>query len=204
MTPALKGWHRGERIVRQRLGYDKLPETALFYLRIHAEMPEQHSTFYSTRLEFLPVCVLDEDGRPWSSILADKDGKLGFVRHPKFNTLDITAKLWPGEPFWKVLKAMELGQHPALIAGVGVEVSTRRRNKFAGKVLKAAVKGDIVDAQLLVNEALGFVFDLEFHSYSISDHRDVQITGTVQNISPFASLNLTHPHLVSSWKIGPT
>ncbi|KAF8878469.1 hypothetical protein CPB84DRAFT_1794099 [Gymnopilus junonius] len=140
MTPALKGWHRGEHIVRQRLGYDKLPETALFYLRIHAEMPEQHSTFYSTRLEFLPVCILDKDGRPWSSILADKGGELGFVRHPRFNTLDITAKLWAGEPLWKTLKAIERGQDPALIAGVGVEVSTRRRNKFAGKIVKADVK----------------------------------------------------------------
>ncbi|KDR68320.1 hypothetical protein GALMADRAFT_257293 [Galerina marginata CBS 339.88] len=154
---ALNGWHRGERVVRRKLGYDRIPSTNYMYTMIDGEMPEQHSTFYSTRLHFLPVCVLDEQHRPWSSILAGKGGRPGFIDHPKYNTLSINAKLWDGEPFLKHLKARELDQNNgfSLIAGIGVEISTRRRNKFAGAITKTKVKGNEVNIELFVNEALG-------------------------------------------------
>uniref|UniRef100_A0A8H7XQ66 Uncharacterized protein n=1 Tax=Psilocybe cubensis TaxID=181762 RepID=A0A8H7XQ66_PSICU len=51
----LHGWHRGERLVRQHLGFDKIPATNYLYSNIAGEMPDQHSTFYCTRLHFLPT-----------------------------------------------------------------------------------------------------------------------------------------------------
>lgn len=157
---SLNGWHRGERIIRKKLGFDKTPGVADAWSWIEGEMPEQHSTFYTTRLHFLPVCILDEEGRPWSSVLAGKGGKIGFVRHPRYNTLAIQAQLWEGEPFKKYLKAVEQNQGSTLIAGIGVEISTRRRNKFAGHILKEVVKGDTVNLELVVNEAIGFALPL--------------------------------------------
>ncbi|KAF8965849.1 hypothetical protein BDZ97DRAFT_737287 [Flammula alnicola] len=152
---ALNGWHRGERIVREKLGFDEIPSTAHLWSSISGEMPEQHSTFYTTRLPFVPVCILDDEGRPWGSILAGKDGKPGFIHHPKYNTLSIEAKLWTGDPFLKVVKNFDRENGSTVIAGIGVEVSTRRRNKFAGNVTKMAVTEGSLSIELTVNEALG-------------------------------------------------
>ncbi|CAA7271302.1 unnamed protein product [Cyclocybe aegerita] len=149
----LQGWHRGERLVRQKLGYDKIPSTAYLYTSIQGDMPEQHSTFYSTRLPFLPACTLGPDGRPWGSILAGKDGDLAFISHPRYNTLTMEAKLWDGEPFLQNAKNHE--EDVMLIAGIGVELSTRRRNKFAGYITKLKIEGGIANIELFVNEAIG-------------------------------------------------
>jgi hypothetical protein len=118
-------------------------------------MPEQHSKFYTERLPFLPVCVLDDEGRPWGSILSGKDGRRGFIHHPRYNTLSIEAQIWEGEPFLMSVKAYDRGSGPTLIAGIGVEVSTRRRNKFAGIITEVEVKEDLVRFELEVNEAIG-------------------------------------------------
>lgn len=151
----LNGWHRGERLVRQKLGYDNIPSTADMYTYISGEMPEQHSTFYTTRLQFLPMSTLDDEGRPWGSILAGENGNIGFVRHPKYNTLDINAKLWPGEPFSRNAQSFS-GE--MLIAGIGVEVSTRRRNKLAGHITSLALDNDSAHLQLFVDEAIGYFY----------------------------------------------
>ena len=154
---SLNGWHPGERLVRKKLGFDKVPGMANAWTWIEGEMSEQHSTFYTTRLPFIPVCVLDEEGRPWASVLAGKDGHIGYVRLPRYNTLGFQARLWEGDPFKKHLKAGEQNKGSTLIAGIGVELSTRRRNKFAGHILREVVNGDTVELELVVNEAIGFV-----------------------------------------------
>lgn len=155
MTSSLNGWHRGEILVRQRLGLDKIPSTALLYSRILNDWPEEHLTFHSTRLQFLPVCILDSDRRPWVSILAGTKEDLEYIQYRKQNTLTIKAKLWTGDPFFKYLEASNLGKACKLIAGLGIEVSTRRRNKFAGKITQTEVSGDVVKLDLEANEALG-------------------------------------------------
>ena len=155
---ALNGWHRGERVVRKKLGLDGIPSTASLWSSIAGEVPEQHSTFHTTRLPFLPVCVLDDEGRPWGSILTGKDGRPGFVHYPRYNTFSIEAKLWEGDPFHKVGKIIQSGRESGqiLVAGIGVELSTRRRNKFAGHVLSANIVENYLSLQLRVNEALGY------------------------------------------------
>ncbi|KJA24405.1 hypothetical protein HYPSUDRAFT_38852 [Hypholoma sublateritium FD-334 SS-4] len=153
----LNGWHRGERAVRRKLGLDGIPSTASLWSNIAGEVPEQHSTFHTTRLPFLPVCILDDEGRPWGSILAGKDGRPGFVHYPRYNTFSIEAKLWAGDPFHKVVNTVDSNSENEqfLIAGIGVELSTRRRNKFAGHVLSANISENNLSLQLRVDEALG-------------------------------------------------
>ncbi|KAG5733076.1 Flavohemoprotein [Termitomyces sp. T112] len=126
------------------------------YHHIGSELPEEHAVFYTTQLPFLPVVTLDVTGRPWGSILAGTDGKPGFVRNSrsKYNTLSIDAKLWPGEPLLKNAETFK-EDGSMLVAGIGVEYSTRRRNKFAGKVTKLEKDDDEVHFELCVDEALG-------------------------------------------------
>ncbi|KAF9525589.1 hypothetical protein CPB83DRAFT_909061 [Crepidotus variabilis] len=150
----LTGWHRGERIARQKLGYDKIPSTAHAFSWISGEMPDQHSQFYTTRLQFLPICTLDETGRPWSSLVTGKDARRGFVRHPHYNTLAIDAHLRKGDPLLKNVHQIGKGDG-MLIAGVGVELSTRRRNKFAGEVSRLDLIENDAYIELVVNEAIG-------------------------------------------------
>ncbi|KAF8909783.1 hypothetical protein CPB84DRAFT_1812978 [Gymnopilus junonius] len=152
---ALNGWHPGERLVRKKMGLDKIPGISDLWSYIAGEIPEQHSDFYSTRLPFVPVCILDEEGRPWGSVLAGKGGEIGFVKHPRYNTLAIQPRLWDGDPFQKYLKAIKQNKSRPLIAGIGVELSTRRRNKFAGHITKTVAEGDTAYLELVVNEAIG-------------------------------------------------
>lgn len=151
----ITGWHRGEREVRKKLGYDKIPSTALLFTSISGDLPEQHSEFHSTRIPFLPVVTLDEEGRPWGSILTAKTGQTGFIHYPGYNTqtLIIEADLWNGDP----LQNTTSFQGEMLISGIGVELSTRRRNKFAGSVVSFQKTGNAIRLELAVNEALGFV-----------------------------------------------
>jgi hypothetical protein len=178
----LTGWHPGERIVRHKLGFDQIPSLTRTFNYIAGEMPEEHSTFYTERLPFLPVCVLDDEGRPWGSILAGKDGRRGFIHHPRYNTLSIEAKLWEGEPFLKNVKT-DCENTSTLIAGIGVEVSTRRRNKFAGNITRLEKKGDVMNFELVVNEALGYAFNF----FGTISSNLMRLAAIARNTSPYAS-----------------
>ena len=178
----LTGWHPGERIVRHKLGLDQIPSLARTFNYISGELPEQHSTFYTERLPFLPVCVLDDEGRPWGSILAGKDGRRGFIHHPRYNTLSIEAKLWDGEPFLQNVKTNDCEKDSTLIAGIGVEVSTRRRNKFAGNITKMEKNEDLVNFELVVNEAIGYAFNYSRFSLTL-----IWLAGIARNTSRYAS-----------------
>ncbi|KAG6856309.1 hypothetical protein H0H87_005588 [Tephrocybe sp. NHM501043] len=150
----LNGWHRGERLIHEKLGHNDNYAIMTLFHSISAELPEEHATFYSTRLPFLPVVTLDTSGRPWGSVLAGREGKPGFVRNSRYNTLSIDAKLWVGEPLLENLRRYKEDES-MLTAGIGVEYSTRRRNKLAGKVINLEKAGDNIHLDLMVEEALG-------------------------------------------------
>lgn len=154
----LNGWHRGERLIHEKLGHSDDYSIMSLHHNIRSDLPEDHAVFYTTLLPFLPIVTLDASGRPWGSILAGIDGKPGFVRssRSKHSTLSVTAKLWPGEPLLKNAETYK-EDNSMLVAGIGVEYSTRRRNKFAGKVTTLRKSGDEMHLELLVDEALGHV-----------------------------------------------
>ncbi|KAF7440228.1 hypothetical protein PC9H_000572 [Pleurotus ostreatus] len=150
--PALNGWHRGERAIQEKLGYRAA--MAMAFAAIDGDMPEQHREFYVTRLPFVPVTTLDELGRPWGSILAGANGEPGFIQSPSDAKLVLDARVWEGDP---LLQNSDLfgKKDKMLVAGIGVEFSTRRRNKFAGWISKLEKKGQQIQLQLDVNEAIG-------------------------------------------------
>jgi hypothetical protein len=139
-----------------------------------------HALFHSTRLPFMPVTTLDSEGRPWGSILASENGLPGshFIKNSRYTTLTIRAKVWEGEPFLenaKLFRDVGEGEQERegrmLIAGIGLEFPTRRRNKLAGWVSKLEKKdNDIFELELTVNQSLGCVTSF-FSSISPSKYR---------------------------------
>lgn len=150
---SLNGWHVGERVIRKKLNFDQDYSTSTLFTHIEGELPPDHAYFHSTRLPFLPVTTLDESGRPWGSILAGRDGRPGFITHPRTSTLVVKAKVWDGDPL--IETSTTFGSGDMLVAGIGIEFPTRRRNKFAGKISRLERDGDEFDIEMRVNEAIG-------------------------------------------------
>ncbi|EKM50229.1 uncharacterized protein PHACADRAFT_188542 [Phanerochaete carnosa HHB-10118-sp] len=147
----LQGWHRGERSIQQKLGF--AGPMSMAYTWIDGEMDEQHREFHTTRLPFIPVTTLDNQHRPWTSIFAGSTGEPGFVSSPSWNRLDMEIKVWEGDPFWENHEHFD--GEKMLAAGIGIELSTRRRNKFAGHIFAMRQKKDQFRLKLIVNQAIG-------------------------------------------------
>ncbi|KIJ59645.1 hypothetical protein HYDPIDRAFT_140425 [Hydnomerulius pinastri MD-312] len=179
---ALNGWHKGERVIQRKLGFDGVVSQS--WAAIHPEMTEQHQRFHTTRLPFIPITTLDEKQRPWSSILAGHDGKPGFATSNHFGELTMHAGVWEGDPFAENVKASN--DQPMLIAGIGVEFSTRRRNKFAGYIESIERDGSSLHVRSVVNEALGncpkYINIREFVPYPNTKprivHRSLELSAT--------------------------
>ncbi|KAJ3523199.1 hypothetical protein NMY22_g11545 [Coprinellus aureogranulatus] len=136
---SLNGWHPGEIRMQRKLGYDQAPGLDQMWRYIYSEMTDQQRIFHTSNLHFLPVVTLDKKGRPWSSVLTGSDGQIGWIKSvkpTKSSRLEMKPRVTVGDPFWdNVDPFREEGSDGVLFAGIGVEVSTRRRNKLAGKIL---------------------------------------------------------------------
>ena len=124
-------------------------------------MPERHQVFHTYNVPFFPVTILDEIGRPWGSIFAGKGGEIGFVKSPDESSLDMDLVIWEGDPLLGMVNGWNRGEYKALMAGIGVELSSRRRNKFAGWIESFSVdENDTtnVHLQMHVDSALGYVY----------------------------------------------
>jgi len=123
-------FHPGEQDVQTRLGVRDIEDWARKVVRDH--LPDDHRAFH-TALPFLVVAARDERGRPWATLLT---GPEGFVASPDPKSLAIDAKPVPGD-----------GLEEAFVAGadigiLGIELSTRRRNRVNGRI--AAEKSNIM------------------------------------------------------------
>ncbi|KAL4927665.1 uncharacterized protein BDV17DRAFT_292406 [Aspergillus undulatus] len=162
--PGVNGWHPGEATLHCKLGFASAVSTK--WRSIENQLREQHRLFHTGNLPFIPMTVIDEFGRPWAGIAAGRSGDVGFVDGAKedLRRLRFKLKTWRGDPFSNLLEVLkgwdgiekEIGKR-ALTAGLGIEFSTRRRNKFAG-VIRGVEDGEaqreyVVDLE--VNEAVG-------------------------------------------------
>lgn len=164
MSAALSGWHPGEIELQQKLGFaDAVRDNWAF---VKNAMSEQHRIFHTSNLHFIPVATLDDRGRPWGSLLAGESGSVGFVTSPDDTTLIVDAAVWPGDPILTTITAFLEDQRLCeksaperfLIAGIGIEHTTRRRNKFAGRLRGIQQNADSEGKFRLdfeVNQALG-------------------------------------------------
>ena len=120
-------FHHGEQEVQARLGVrDKIEGFARRVVRDH--MPEQHRAFFGN-LPFLLVGSVDDQGRPWASLVP---GRPGFMSTPDAETLDVAGQPLFGDPLGETLRS------GAEVGILGIEPATRRRNRMTGRV--AAVR----------------------------------------------------------------
>ncbi len=123
-------FHAGEQEIQTRLG--KRDAMEAFGSRvIRPFLPEQHQQFFA-QLPFLVVGGVDQSGWPWASILS---GQPGFASSPDDTTLLMNAAPAPGDPIKGALQ-------PGSSLGVlGVEITTRRRNRLNGRVKATGSSG---------------------------------------------------------------
>ena len=122
-------FHLGEVQAQDRLGVrEKIGAFASRVIRDY--LPEQHREFYAT-LPFVLLGSVDDQGRPWASIIA---GRPGFMSTPDARTLNIGGELLFGDPLKGALKP------GADIGLLGIQPEARRRNRLTGRV--RSIDGD--------------------------------------------------------------
>jgi predicted pyridoxine 5'-phosphate oxidase superfamily flavin-nucleotide-binding protein len=123
MTRAASAFHAGEQTIQSRVGVrDRIELKGRAIIRDH--MPEQHRAFFAA-LSFMVVGLADQNGHPWATTLS---GPPGFMHSADEKLLTIKAWLDPGDPLHSCIR------DGAPIGGLGIELSTRRRNRINGRI----------------------------------------------------------------------
>jgi ferredoxin-NADP reductase/predicted pyridoxine 5'-phosphate oxidase superfamily flavin-nucleotide-binding protein len=117
-------FHVGERRIQERLGVREIEDWARKVVRSY--LPDEHRAFH-TALPFLVAAARDDRGRPWATLLV---GPEGFVSSPDPRSLVIDARPARGDA---LVGALAEGADLGLL---GIEFSTRRRNRLNGRVAK--------------------------------------------------------------------
>ena len=116
-------WHRGEREAQARAGVDP-QHTARVAPFLRPLLTAQHRAFYPL-LPSLVVGAVDDAGLPWATIL---EGGPGFVQSPDETHLRIAAQAAADDPARAGLAA------GCAVGLLGIELSTRRRNRLNGRI----------------------------------------------------------------------
>jgi len=123
MTKPTSPFHAGEQKIQSLAGVrDRIELRGRAVIRNY--MPEQHRAFFAA-LPFLVVGLADQNGHPWATTLS---GPPGFMKSAEASLLSIEAWLDPGEPLYSCIR------DGAPIGGLGIELSTRRRNRINGRI----------------------------------------------------------------------
>ncbi|MGB3177963.1 MAG: pyridoxamine 5'-phosphate oxidase family protein [Albidovulum sp.] len=127
-------FHAGEREMQERAGKREAME-AFGKIAIRPFMPDQHREFYE-KIPFILVGTLDDDGWPWASMLT---GGPNFIASPNNKRLDLDATPLADDPLAANLK------QGASVGLVGIELSTRRRNRMNATVRSVSDGGVSLD-----------------------------------------------------------
>ncbi|MBV7535302.1 pyridoxamine 5'-phosphate oxidase family protein [Duganella sp. sic0402] len=162
MDAAASIFHAGELAIQERVGVREQMAGAAAYIRDY--MPEQHRDFYHS-LPFFFLGALDTAGQPWATMLA---ADAGFIVSPDARTLNISGGMLPGDP-------LEGQLHPgAHIGGLGLEPTTRRRNRVNGEIVAV----DDGAARIRVTQSFGNCpqyIQHRQHTAAPGDGRKVQV-----------------------------
>ncbi|MBW0002506.1 MAG: pyridoxamine 5'-phosphate oxidase family protein [Hyphomicrobiales bacterium] len=123
-------WHEGERAAQKLAGVDERMEE-IGKRVIRPFMLDQHRMFFAG-LPFVLVGSVDQKGWPWASILS---GGPGFLQSPDPVTLDVAARPRSGDP---LSHSLQLGTRLGML---GIELSTRRRNRVNGEIIRVEESG---------------------------------------------------------------
>jgi predicted pyridoxine 5'-phosphate oxidase superfamily flavin-nucleotide-binding protein len=123
MTRVASPFHAGEQKIQGLAGVrDRIELKGRAVIRDY--MPEQHRAFFAA-LPFMVVGLADPNGHPWATTLS---GPPGFMNPADQNLLTIQAWLDRGDPLHSCIR------DGAPVGGLGVEFSTRRRNRINGRI----------------------------------------------------------------------
>jgi predicted pyridoxine 5'-phosphate oxidase superfamily flavin-nucleotide-binding protein len=126
----LSPFHEGECAAQERVGVrEKMSSVGQQVIRTF--MPEQHRELF-TRLPFVVVGTVDEQGQPWASVLANPPG---FIKSPTPHELVISAQPLSADPLADTLVS------GAPIGLLGIEPHTRRRNRMNGTIERITENG---------------------------------------------------------------
>ncbi len=113
-------FHAGELKAQARAGASGVADWADGFIR--PSMPDQHRAFF-TQLPFFVLAGADETGRHWVTLL---DGPDRFIQSPDAGTLEIAAIPDRQDPLaTSLIDGSDIGL-------LGIELSTRRRNRLSG------------------------------------------------------------------------
>ena len=133
-------FHAGEQYIQEKLGVrDRMEAFGQRVIRDH--FPQQHREFYH-QLSFLFAGHSDSNGQVWASILC---GEPGFLSTPDEYHVQINTRPLPGDPLGESLASgLQVGF-------LGIELPTRRRNRFSATVSKTNKEG----FELAINQTFG-------------------------------------------------
>jgi len=138
LTPS--SFHEGECAAQERVGVrEKM--SGLGRHAIRDFMPDQHRELF-TKLPFVIVGTVDNQGQPWASVLASPPG---FIASPTPHELVISARPLHADPLVNTLV------RDACIGLLGIEPHTRRRNRMNGIIERITDKG----FRVRVNQSFG-------------------------------------------------
>lgn len=123
MTEAASPFHAGEQAIQTLAGVrDRMERKGRAIIRDY--MPEQHREFFAA-LSFMVVGLADQNGHPWATALS---GPPGFMSSASEHLLTIRAWPDPSDPLrWCIKDGVPIG-------ALGIELSTRRRNRLNGRI----------------------------------------------------------------------
>ncbi|WP_242560781.1 MULTISPECIES: pyridoxamine 5'-phosphate oxidase family protein [Pandoraea] len=98
---------------------------------IRLAMPDQHRQFFA-QLPFVVMGALDADDQPWATLLS---GTPGFAHSPDPTLLRVNAFAPPTDPLYSAVR------QGASVGLLGIEPSTRRRNRMNGTVEEVDAQG---------------------------------------------------------------
>ena len=116
-------FHRGELLIQAESGVDKRTHK-LGNKLIRDHIIDQHKEFFEG-LSYAFVALHDNDAKPWISLV---QGPAGFINSPDQKTLNLTGDVIAGD-------ALGLQTNEGEPIGVvGLDLSTRRRNRLNGNL----------------------------------------------------------------------
>lgn len=119
-------FHEGERAAQERAGVGDVSAWAGGFIRDH--LPSQHRAFH-TALPFLVLAGADGQGQVWATIL---DGAEGFITSPDARHLTLATSVEDADPLaGRFAQGGDIG-------GLGIELASRRRNRFSGHIAPGA------------------------------------------------------------------
>ncbi|WP_282128984.1 pyridoxamine 5'-phosphate oxidase family protein [Roseobacter litoralis] len=122
MTDHVNPFHAGELAAQDRAGAKDVADWAGGFIRDY--LPQQHRDFYRS-LPFLVMAGADHKGRMWVTLV---DGDDGFIAAPDAQHLTLDTLIDSRDPLAKTFaQGTEIG-------AVGIELGSRRRNRFSGKL----------------------------------------------------------------------